>query len=270
MTLHTDIKSVSLTKSEFITVSNVPLLAEILERADYNTLVVFDVDMVLLHSKEPAFQMPNLLHHYSLIAEVMADLNLEEKDLLLHYPLIEGEAETLDSEIPMMILQLQARHIQTIACTAILSGSIAPEPDMMAWRIKQLAHLGMDFSRTAPNSIAFQSIQFPTYRGNAPQYQDGVLITNGEHGPVHKGDALVALLKTMPMQPNQIIMIDDRLKNLENVNNSLAEIAFEGSYTAIEFTAAHYHNCPLVSDVTFAQSLQRFLSNAKTEMNSFS
>ncbi len=263
MTLPTQTQTDALKKTEFVVTSDASALVRMLEKTTPDSLVIFDVDMVLLHTKDPVFQMPNLIHHFDLIKAVRENLTPEESDLLLHFPLIDGEAEVIDSALPRLIRQLQSRNIPTIACTAILSGAIAPEPDMMKWRINQLVELDMDFSITAPDETLFHAIHFPKYRGNIPQYKKGVMITNGEHGPANKGTVLAAFLATLPIQPCQIIMIDDRRQNLMHIHDSLEKIEFNGDYIAVEFTAAMHHACPLVSADVFSEKLQIILERTK-------
>lgn len=260
MTRQTIIKSTAPTNVTFVEASDVTALAGILEQATVDTLVVFDVDMVLLHTEDHTFQMPNLLRHHAILKTVRAELTPEESDLLLHYPLINKKAEIINPAMPSLIQRLQCLHIPTMACTAILSGAIESEPDMMQWRINQLIELGIDFSVTAPDSTLFSTIQFPTYRNNIPQYKDGVMITNGEHGPTHKGTVLTALLKTLSVQPSQIIMIDDRHQNLVNIQSSLEEISFDGDYIAIEFTEAMCVECLEISAELFTEKLQHILT----------
>ena len=259
MPMQTIIKPKVPTNVTFVEASDVTVLAGILAQATLDTLVVFDVDMVLLHTEDPMFQMPNLIRHYRILKTVRADLTPEESDLLLHYPLLNKKVEIINPAMPLLIQQLQNLNIPTIACTAILSGSIDSESDMMQWRINQLIELGIDFSVTAPHSALFHTIQFPKYRNNIPQYKNGVMITNGEHGPVHKGAVLTAFLETLSVQPRQIIMIDDRHQNLINIQSSLEEISFDGDYIAVEFTEAMGIECPEVPAELFTQKLQQIL-----------
>ncbi len=261
MTLHTQPNAHK--KTEFVVTPDTGALARMLAKATSDSLIIFDVDMVLLHTADPVFQMPNLMHHHDILTAARADLNPEESDLLLHFPLIDGKAEVIDPALPLLIQHLQNLNIPTIACTAILSGAIAPEPDMMKWRVKQLTELGMDFSITAPDDTLFHTIHFPKYRGNTPQYKKGVMITNGENGPSNKGTVLAAFLATLTKHPRQIIMIDDRRQNLMHIHDSLEKSDFNGHYIAVEFTAAMYHNCPLVSADVFNEKLQAVLKRLK-------
>ncbi|MES2253284.1 MAG: DUF2608 domain-containing protein [Pseudomonadota bacterium] len=259
MTIQSNAEKATMLVSKFMTVADAQTLSGILENVNKDTLVVFDVDMVLLNTKEPMFQIPNLDLHHEIISVMKSKYSHEEFDFLVHCALIRIEFELLDATMSEMVQRLQMLNVPTIACTALLSGFIDSEHDMMVWRTKQLAKFGIDFSITAPDDAAFQMIQFPTYRGNVPQYKNGVMITNGEHSLTHKGMVLTALLSTMPAMPQRIIMIDDKLQNLENIQKSLDEISFEGSYTAIEFTAATYVDCPLVSAEEFAFGMQKLL-----------
>ncbi|MES2607666.1 MAG: DUF2608 domain-containing protein [Pseudomonadota bacterium] len=261
MSLQCNKKTISSEKSEFVTISNAPALAKILEKANKETLVVFDVDMVLLNTKELVFQIPNLDLHDKIISSMKSKYSHEEFDYLVHCALVRIEFELLHPIMSEIVKRLQMLNISTMACTALLSGLIDSKHDMMEWRTKQLAMFGIDFSSTAPDDAAFQTIQFPTYRENVPQYKNGVMITNGEHSLTHKGMVLTSLLSTMPVMPKQIIMIDDKMQNLENIEMSLNEIAYDGNYLAVEFTAAKYVDCPLVSAEEFMHGLQKLLGD---------
>ena len=259
MTSHFNTQRTFLDRSEFVTIPDAKTLVKALEKANKDTLVIFDVDMVLLNTKEAVFQVPNLDVHDDIISTMKSKYSHEEFDFLVHCALIRIEFELLDPTMAETVRRLQMLNIPTMACTALLSGLIDSEHDMMVWRTKQLAKFGIDFSITAPDDAAFQAIEFPTYRGNIPQYKNGVMITNGEHSLTHKGMVLTALLSTMPVMPQHIIMIDDKMQNLENIKRSLDEISFEGNYTAIEFTAAKYVDCPLVSAEEFTHGLEKLL-----------
>ena len=259
MTLHANAEKAPMPASRFMTVADAQTLSGILADANKETLVVFDVDMVLLNTKEKTLQMPNLDLHHEIISAMKSKYSHEEFDFLVHCALIRIEFELLDPTMSEMVQRLQTLNVPTIACTALLSGFIDSEHDMMPWRTKQLAKFGIDFSVTAPDDTAFKLINFPAYRGNIPQYKKGVMITNGEHSLTHKGVVLTALLSTMPVMPQHIIMIDDKVQNLENIRGSLDDILFEGSYTAIEFTAGSYVDCPLMSAEEFASGLQKLL-----------
>lgn len=261
MTFQLNKQKVSSEKTEFMTIADADALAKILTRANKDTLVVFDVDMVLLNTKEVVFQIPNLDLHNEIISSIESQYGHEEFDYLVHCALVRIEFELLHPAMSEMVERLQTLNIPTMACTALLSGLIDSKHDMMEWRTKQLAMFDIDFSITAPDDSDFQAIKFPTYRGNIPQYKNGVMITNGEHSLTHKGMVLISLLSTIPTMPQQIIMIDDKMRNLENIQMSLDEIGYEGNYLAVEFTAAKYVDCPIVTPEEFMHGLQKLLVN---------
>ena len=248
-------------KTDFLNIPDAETLFKTLEKANQDTLVIFDVDMVLLNTKEVVFQIPNLIQHDEIISSMKAQYSHEEFDYIVHCALVRIEFELLHPAMSEIVKQLQMLNIPTMACTALLSGLIDSKHDMMEWRTKQLAGFGIDFSATAPDDAAFQAIQFPTYRGNIPQYKSGVMITNGEHSLTHKGMVLAELLSTMPVMPQQIIMVDDKMQNLKNIKMSLSEMAYDGDYLAVEFSAAKHVDCPLVSAEDFRQGLQKLLND---------
>jgi hypothetical protein len=261
MALKLNKQKVSSEKTEYMTIADVETLTKILARANKDTLVVFDVDMVLLNTKELVFQVPNLDLHNEIILSMQSQYSHEEFDYIVHCALVRIEFELLHPIMSEMVKHLQTLNIPTMACTALLSGLIDSKHDMMEWRTKQLAKFGIDFSITAPDDALFQAIQFPMYRGNVPQYKNGVMITNGEHSLTHKGMVLTSLLLTMPAMPQRIIMIDDKMQNLENIQMSLNDIGYEGSYVAIEFTAAKHVDCPMVTAEEFTHGLQKLLGD---------
>ena len=246
-------------KINFLTIIDAARLSEILVKTNEDTLVVFDVDMVLLNTKEIAFQIPNLDLHNDIVLEIKSRYTQEEFDYLVHCALVQIEFELLHPLMSVMVNGLQDRNVPTMACTALLSGLIELKYDMMEWRTNQLAEFGIDFSKTAPDESGFKMLSFPTYRGNVPEYNKGVMITNSEHSLTDKGMVLASLLSIMPEMPKKIVMIDDKLKNLEDVGNSLAQLGYGGDYLAIEFLAAKYVHCPLLSANEFKSEFQRLL-----------
>lgn len=198
-------------------------------------LVVFDVDMVLTHPKNPAFQMSNMLKHRPIARSIIKSLSEEERDLFINLMVATGDLMLIDEESPKVIKELQRRKVKTMALTGALAGSLASIENMVKWRFDSLQSFGIDFSSSFPEKREILLDHFPMRYKSFPQFYRGILFTNGSVGEADKGKVLVSFLQNVGWVPQKVFFFDDRKENLIFV-----EKALEQYDPKIQFKGFHY------------------------------
>jgi hypothetical protein len=207
------------------------VIEKAISSADQDSLVVFDVDDVLITPKD------KVLRQNSYIYETVENILGESKssEILELYSIIFSQRKScfVDERFVPLIINLQNNGIKTIALTNCSTEKFYEIPSMKDWRIKELESFGYNFgySWSGVQEIKFENLPTPE-EGIFPMFSSGILFTND----IPKGNVLGAFLNHINFKPNHIIFIDDRLKYLESV----ADIAKNASilYTGIEYIAA--------------------------------
>lgn len=260
---------VSPTLADILEIDTVDGLTSYLENVqDQSTLVMFDIDMVLLISHDSYFRMPTLKKYRTIYQEMTQSLTGPEKDMLLMYMLMDAPLVPLDDKMVSLVQSLQQRGIPAIAFTSSLTGSIDRMANSAAWRIFTLDFTGYHFETSFPNlthSVVFE--QFPKYLGSYPLFNRGVLFANGgRHGDASKGKVLVQFLKYVYEShnkglrlPKHMIMIDDRKENLEDIEASLHAFFPEIEFTGIQLTAADHVPVTSISEAEFKTKMDELI-----------
>ena len=185
------------------------------ELADEKTLVVFDVDEVLIttedHFMHPYAKyvfFPMILKHIW-----MATSKEEEKDFeeALSFSYLLPKKLLIEEETPLLIKQLQEKGVEVLALTSFPIGSIGLIPDIAAWRVNLLKEFNLSFSRELGKSF--------------PLLREGVLFAEGHK----KGDVLRDFFAYSGFYPSKVIFIDDLLSNVENVKSAMDSLGIECS-----------------------------------------
>lgn len=230
-----------------IQVKDMRQVFSLLKKADINTLVIFDVDMVLIQPSEPAFQMPNMKRYNSVFKKILQEVPENKHPILLSLATIKSESIYVDPLTPQLICQLVERKVPIMALTANLTGELQHIPHMELWRVEGLRHLGIDFSSNAPSSKKIVFDTLPRYRGNYSIYTDGILFVNG--AVCTKGEALIAFLENINFYPERILFVDDREENLTNVETALQKFNIE--YQGIHYVGAKDYPSEFISENDF-------------------
>ena len=212
------------------------------QQSPEDLLVAFDIDMTLTQPDHPAVYYPNLKTHRAIYIDVMSTLTPTERDRKVTLTVQLLPQRLVESETPTLIKKIQETGIQTIAFTASLAGPLffdrphSKNPKRIeALRFDCLKNFNIDFSQSfALEDFILDNI--PTHNHQYPVFFRGILCANGEQGKDStKGDVLIAFLKKMDLQPKKIVLIDDRMPNLESVANAL-----KIHYPHIQFLGLEY------------------------------
>lgn len=247
--------------AEIREIKDVKEIFNYLDKANAETLVIFDVDMVLIQPSDPAFQMANMKRFNSIAKRIMKEISPDKQAIFLSLMTINSNSILIDECAPLYLEQIIQKKIPVMAMTANLTGEFQGIKSMEKWRIEGLKQLGIDFSRSAPYQSRLLFDQLASYRGYYSTYLDGILFVNGTL--VSKGEALLSFLEKIHFHPNQVIFIDDREENLKSVMASLQTLNPSIEYIGLHFIGAQTYPSKLISEEEFESRWQRLADEAK-------
>lgn len=192
-------------------VREINIMDDIIEEIDKDTLVIFDIDNTVL---EPTTYWGSDQWFYFLIDELQEKNNFSKSAALHSAEQIWNRTQShitthpVEENTPALIENLQKKGISIMALTA-RSHAIA------AITKQQLLNNRVNFAFNATKNLGLVSID-----DNAI-YDEGILF-QGEGND--KGKTLIKFLAKFNLRPPKIVFIDDKLKNVENVNKALEEI----------------------------------------------
>lgn len=204
-----------------------------LKAADSETLVIFDVDDVLITARDQILQPDHKKFLEKLNKDLKSRLSEEEAQKLWSIIWLARSDEAVDSKMISLIKEAQGKDLKVMALTNAWTGPFGDINSLEDWRIEELEGFGYTFkdswitlkSETFENLKSKDSKRFPVFK-------DGILFTCN----LPKGDVLKAFLQYAGLSPKKIIFIDDKRKHLESVEafSKDAGILFLGfQYTAV-------------------------------------
>lgn len=230
------------------------------KEASSETLVIFDVDMVLVQPSDPAFQMANMKQYSAISKRVMKEVPAEKQMVFLSLMTTGSDSVLIDDRIPQFLHQIMHKGIPVMALTANLTGKLGSIQKMEQWRVDSLRRLGIDFSKTAPflKNIVFEDLG--SYRGNYSTYTHGILFVNGTS--VSKGEAFLSFLAKSDFFPNKVIFIDDREDNLNSMETSIKKLGKPIEYQGFHYLGAQKYPSKIISEEEFESKWHKLASQA--------
>jgi len=207
----------------------VPIEAAIKE-ADRDTLVIFDVDDVLIVAKDQILQPQYKKFLETLNKDIETRYSEKEAQKLWSIIRITYKNELIDPKMVPLIQETQARGIKVIALTNAMTGPFGEIPSLEDWRIEELESFEYVF-KNSWNDIKPKI--FSDLKTEDPKrfslFKAGILFACG----VSKGEVLKAFFLYTGLLPKKIIFIDDKKKNLESVEtfSNEAKIPFIGFHS---------------------------------------
>lgn len=234
--------SFHMASAESIKSANLFPLKNAFERADQTTLVIFDVDDVLLHPSDQILQKPNKPYLKEMQVALETRTSTNEANVLYSIILQERQIVPVDPIMVSLLRELQSREVKTLVLTNCSTGQFGLIPAIEDWRIQELKCVGYNFSSSWKGlkpkrfdqllKYKISSKGFSQESNEAPLFKEGVIFASN----VPKGKALKAFLAYAQFKPNKIIFVDDKQKNLSSVEEVAAEIGI--SFEGLEYTAA--------------------------------
>lgn len=226
-------------KNNITVSSDLTPLQRALYTIDNDTLVIFDVDYVLIMpiDEDSLNRSP---YRKSLWRNLIRNKNT--KDIKNYHCMnrLRSEWRLVDLKIIDIYTELKAKKIPTIALTSLETGKCGVIKKLEDWRIQQLIKYGLDFSILTP--LQDVSIPLLAKKDGIPMLKSGVIFT----AQLEKGKVLGHILREMNYLPKKIIFIDDQLPNLESVEEMANQMHIE--FYGIHYTAVNEMSPPIIDE----------------------
>ncbi|MFY9590281.1 DUF2608 domain-containing protein [Rickettsia endosymbiont of Halotydeus destructor] len=204
-------------------------IAENIEQANHNSLVLFDIDDVVVMDTDEY----RLTHDYrkELFNKIEKRLSKQQCELLISVILKDRKARFVNPDIINIFDVLKQNKIPTMGLTKLATGKFGIIEDMIEWRIKELNELGVNFAGLTPLDDEILIKDFDAGYG-VPTLKEGVIYT----AEYDKGSVLEYILREKNYCPKSIIFIDDILENLESLQKMCNDLQI--NYYGFEFTGS--------------------------------
>lgn len=195
-------------------------------------LVIFDVDMVLTMPRDPLCHVHTIKRFEKEFRRFLKAIPKPYHDLALLYLLLQSPQQLTDERMPDLVAKVQKKSHQ-IYLTALLTGSFPQMHNAAEWRGFSLRSAKYDILGGEDEGVVYKN--FPKHLGSYPKRSGNLLLMNGHHGGVTKGLMTIVYMREKALRPRRVIMIDDRVRDLESVHHELS-----ASYPGIPFIGMHY------------------------------
>ena len=201
--------------AEIMKTNDTKIIEQTLQSIDTDTLVIFDVDDVLMHASDQILKSKNADACKVLVKKLKQQVEKEKIQDVTSIILLTRKNSPVDPKMVSVIEDLQKSGIKVLALTNCATGKFGLIPNAENWRIAELHKHGYYFDKSWKNlkDINLKPLMKITNDAN-PVYKAGVVFVDqtGEKGPV-----LDAFLAYSATKPKKIIFIDDKSKNLVSV-----------------------------------------------------
>ena len=243
----------------------------LLQHTANDCLVAFDIDMTLLQPDHPAVYYPNLRKHVGIYKAIMETLSPAERDRKATLTVQILPQRLVEPQTPDIVRGIQAKGVSTLAFTASLCGPMlytrtkitSPATRIEALRFEILKRYDLHFDQVfKTESIVFDEI--PAHNHQHPIFFKGILCANGEQGKgSDKGSVLVAFMKRLRLSPKIVVLVDDRMPNLEAVDRALKNYDSSIQFLGIEYQGAFEYAPESIFEEAFRAFWEDFASQAK-------
>lgn len=220
--------------AEIITTNNFKIIEKHIQLADIDTLLVFDVDDVLLQPKDLLLKSKYEHDFKTMYKQIEVQTDKTQSEKLFSFIMLQRQVEPVDQKIVKLINEAQKKGTKVLALTFCSTGALGTITSLEDWRSQELKLLGYNFDQSWNNLSKKTFKQLPTIESNKfVAFQQGIVFTGG----ASKADALQIFLNYAEIKPKKILFIDDKRKNLEVVETfaNKSTIPFIG----IEYTLVY-------------------------------
>lgn len=217
-------------QTKIISTSSISVIEKQIQDLSRDTLLVFDVDDVLISATDQLLTYPYKKYLMELTQEAKSSLPPETIAKLTTIVLKTRKVALVEPKILEFIRRAQAKGAKIIALTHAGAGSYGAIQSFADWRINELKSLGIDFSDSFQDFFR----EFKELKGKfgSPVFKQGILFT----GKVDKGTVLGAFLHSVSFCPRKIVFVDDRLENVKSVERFCQDKKIS-DYQVVEYTA---------------------------------
>jgi hypothetical protein len=234
---------------EIIQTNDTKVIEKTLASINAGTLVIFDVDDVLMHAEDQILKSKNADACKVLVKKLKQQVGRDKIQEVTSIILLTRKNNPVDPKMISVIENLQKSGIKVLALTNCATGKFGLIPNTENWRIAELNKHGYYFDKSWQNlkDINLKSLMKVTNDAN-PIYKAGIVFVDqtGEKGPV-----LDAFLTYSATKPKKIIFIDDKSKNLVSVEEFAKQHNIE--FVGIEYTKTLEGDSVLNNDIAALQ-----------------
>jgi len=199
-------------------------MAAAVKVADKTTLVLFDVDKVLVVPTDDfVFEDPIRAREFKRLIQKYPE---EKLYCIVSDYFKKRTVQLLDDRTLGLLQTLKEQHTPVAALTQWQIGTFGTIPKMEEMRMKELEQVSISFAHSSP--FKDQSF-FTQFKDKSPMVKSGVILT----GSLDKGTTLKAILEESKLSFKKIIFVDDKLDNLKLLDKTCKALR-------IEFHGIHY------------------------------
>jgi len=216
-------------------------IADVIPLIDADTWFLVDLDHTMFEGAE-AYGHAHWF--YDVLDEGLKN-GLSKEEVIVHfYPRWVKTQQTcpvkpLKEEFIVFLKDLQKQEI-------VVMGFTHRQPLVAEATLRQVASLDFDYALTAPSQEIF-SLE----TRNPTLYKNGILFVGDFN---KKGEIFLPFLNYIHKQPKKVVFIDDKRKNVEEVESVLEQLGIE--YIGIHYTAIE-HAAPIYSRELADEQFQR-------------
>jgi hypothetical protein len=184
-------------------------MSDVIRAVDKGTLLVFDIDNTLI---EPENQLGSDQWYYFLERKYAEIDGLKESEAYEKATKVWNKTQDLirmkpvEKKTPAMVREIQGKNRKTLGLTA-RSFEVAERT------LLQLDSVGINFKQ---NGLRESDLEFKS--DNTAKFTKGIIFV-GENND--KGKVLVQFLKALKLKPKRVVFVDDKVKNVKNVEAAL-------------------------------------------------
>lgn len=229
------------------------ILQQILEKSDADTLVILDVDDVILQQRDQILRSPYKPYLVEIEKELAVKYTPEEVLNLKSIVILAQQPELVDNRLLNTLANLQNRKVPVVALTFCATGKQGQIDSIEDWRTTQLNQLGVDFTKL--NNFKNTTLPEIPAKFGTPTVKNGIIFT----ALAEKGIVLDAVLRKENVRPKKIIFVDDKLRNLQSVQT--AALRKDISFIGIEYTTIKSNKVPAFNHKRSKIQLELLLKN---------
>lgn len=240
-------------QSENIRIGGTDIIENEIQKADENTLVVFDCDETLITMTDQILkfhhdtdlkkiELKMIITHPSLVSKI---------DELKSIVMLSANKSLVNKRLPDVVKNLQNRNIKTLMITSMKNEKFGEINSLIDWRIDELQKFGFDFSRS------WKQLNPGYISKKGPYYSSGIICSK----PTGKGKSLELFLKYAKIKPEKIIFVDDIKKNLLEVQKIANKLSIK--FIGIECNEASQVSSGLKFSIPRAKFQIKYLAKNK-------
>ena len=223
--------TVNISFAAIIKTNDFKIIENNIQTTNTDTLLIFDVDDVLLQPKDQLLKSHNEGYFEKIYQSMETRTNKNQAEKLFSLIMIQRKVEPVEKQIVKLVNTAQKNGIKVLALTFCSTGKLGTINSLEDWRTKELKVLGYNFDKSWSKLTKKIFNQLPINGSNKfVAFQQGILFTGG----VSKAAALNVFLNYADHKPKKIIFVDDKKYNLEIVEKFAKETDIE--FLGIEYT----------------------------------